>query len=86
MFEDVEEDLLKFSPYPPNTTINDRLNKKCSCEIGSQVNLFNLLKTFKLINRRIQVCPLDSFDTPPPEVITPSGDLLVGKILIYSQI
>ena len=37
MFEDVEEDLLEFPPYPPNTTINDRLNKKCSCEVGTQV-------------------------------------------------
>ena len=50
MFEDVEEDLLEFSPYPPNTTINDRLNKKCSCEVGTQVNLFSLLETFKLID------------------------------------
>ena len=39
MFEDAEEDLLEFPPYPPNTTINDRLNKKCSCEVGTQVDL-----------------------------------------------
>ena len=32
------------------------------------------------------MCPLDSFGTPPPEVITPSGDLLVGEILIYSPV
>ena len=24
---------------PTNTTINDRLNKKCSCEVGTQVDL-----------------------------------------------
>ena len=50
MFEDAEEDLLEFSPYPPNTTINDRLNKKCSCEVGTQVDLqtFNLLECFKM--------------------------------------
>ena len=29
-----------------------------------------------------QVCPLDSFGTPPPQVITPSGDLLVGELLL----
>ena len=46
MFEDVEEDLLEFSPYPPNTTINDRLNKKCSCEVGSQVDMIDLLECF----------------------------------------
>ena len=41
MFEDVEEDLLEFSPYPANVTINDRLNKKCSCEVGTQVIFLN---------------------------------------------
>ena len=83
MFEDAEEDLLQFSPYPPNTTINDRLNKKCSCEVGTQVDKHS---TFWNVSKCSQVCPLDSFGTPPPQVITPSGDLLVGElILTYSQ-
>ena len=84
MFEDAEEDFLKFSPYPPNITLNDRLNKKCSCEVGTQVQ-YTVHSTFWNVSKCTQVCPLDSFGTPPPQVITPSGDLLVGEILTYSQ-
>ena len=46
--------------------------------LGSVVPLAMFL-IMSFVASSFQVCPIDSFGTPPPQVITPSGDVLIGE-------